>query len=152
MLHHCRRHKQHYPLGHAGSTRRMIGGASSSRNHEKRSHQEWAAISSSTSLILEEPLCVADCRFSSENFGAAAGAHQYIRADDFFHITITLLSNSDASDDKKHHEKFPLKITQPCVFVLSFWRKNSILWLMKAWWFCNSRISNANPIRCCCMQ
>ena len=40
MLHHCRRQKQHYPLGHAGSTRRMIGGASSSRNHEKRSHQE----------------------------------------------------------------------------------------------------------------
>ena len=79
------------------------------------------------SIILEEPLCVADCcRFSSENFGAAAGAHQYIRADDFFHITITLLSNSDASDDKKHHEKFPLKITQPCVFVLSFWRKNSV--------------------------
>ena len=27
-----------------------------------------------------EPLCVADCRFSSENFGAAGGAHDAVAA------------------------------------------------------------------------
>ena len=57
--------KQHYPLGHAGSTRRMMR-ASSSRNHEKRSHQERAA----KKLLL---------RVSLKNFAAY----------DFFH-TITL--------------------------------------------------------------
>ena len=38
------------------------------------------ASSPSHSGDAREPLCVADCRFSSENFGAAGGAHDAVAA------------------------------------------------------------------------